>query len=242
MSPAPETTPTPTVTPEVTPEPTPEPTPTPTPYDYTVPVSQSEPVDDAWFADAVLIGDSRTDGMRLYSGMKGVDFLCYKGLTVFEVYHDKPSVQTADGMKGVLQALGEKQYSKVYVSLGINELGYNDDEGYAGAYSTVVDKIKEIQPDASIYLQLLIPVNEQKCSEKNQPDYITNRQIDIYNDIIRTIAAEKQVYLLNPGEIFVDETGQLQYDASFDGIHFNKAGYKSWYEYLKTHTVREDAP
>ena len=197
-------------------------------------------MDDAWFADAVLIGDSRTDGMRLYSGMKGVDFLCYKGLTVFEVYSDKQTIQTADGKKGVLQALGEKQYAKVYLSLGINELGYNDDAGYAEVYGAVVDKVRELQPDADVYLQLLIPINEQKCKEKNQPDYITNRQVDIYNEIIRGIAAEKQAYLLNPGEIFVDESGQLQYDASFDGVHFNKAGYASWYEYLKTHTVKEN--
>lgn len=241
VSPTPEATSVPTVTPEPSPEGTPEPTPTPVPYDYTVPVPESEAVDDAWFEDAVLIGDSRTDGMRLYSGMKGVDFLCYKGLTVFEVYSDKQNIQTADGKKGVLQALGEKQYAKVYLSLGVNELGYNDDAGYADTYSAVVDKVRELQPEADIYLQMLIPVNEQKCSEKNQPDYVTNRQIDIYNDIIRTIAVEKQAYLLNPGEIFVDETGQLQYDASFDGVHFNKAGYKSWYEYLKTHTVKEDA-
>lgn len=232
--------PTPTDSPEPAPTDTPELTPTPIPYDYTLPVAQSEPVDDAWFADAVMIGDSRTDGMRLYSGMRGVDFLCYKGLSVFEVMSDKQVIQTADGKTGVLQALGEKQYSKVYISLGVNELGYNHDQGYSDTYSAMVDKILELQPDADIYLQMLIPVNEQKCRETNQPYYVTNEQIGVYNDIIRGIAVEKQVYLLNVGEIFVDEAGEMFYDASFDGIHFNKSGYKQWYEYLKTHTVKED--
>ena len=236
----PEETPAAEATPEPTPAATPEPTPTPIPYDYTLPVAESEPVDEAWFADAVMIGDSRTDGMRLYSGMRGVDFLCYKGLSVFEVMDDKQVIQTADGKKGVLQALGEKQYGKVYISLGVNELGYNYDQGYADTYSAMVDKIRQLQPDADIYLQLLIPINTQKCAETNQPYYVTNKQIGIYNDIIRKIAVEKQVYLLNVGEIYVDENGEMFYDASFDGIHFNKAGYKQWYEYLKTHTVKED--
>lgn len=254
QTPAVEATPSPDVVPEETPavtetpEPTPtaepeipvEPTPTPIPYDYTLPVAQSEPVEDAWFADAVFIGDSRTDGMRLYSGMRGVDFLCYKGLSVFEVMDDKQVIQTADGKKGVLQALAEKQYGKVYISLGVNELGYNYDQGYADTYSAMVDKIRQLQPEADIYLQLLIPVNEQKCRETNQPYYVTNKQIGIYNDIIRKIAVEKQVYLLDVGEIYVDENGEMFYDASFDGVHFNKAGYKQWYEYLKTHTVKED--
>ena len=238
--PVPDETPAVTATPEPTATATPEPTPTPIPYDYTLPVAESEPVDDAWFADAVMIGDSRTDGMRLYSGRRGVDFLCYKGLSVFEVMSDKQVIQTADGQKGVLEALGEKQYGKVYISLGVNELGYNHDQGYFDTYSAMVDKIREQQPDADIYLQMLIPVNTQKCAETKQPYYVTNKQIGIYNDIIRKIAAEKQVYLLNVGEIFVDEAGELFYDASFDGIHFNKPGYKQWYEYLKTHTVKED--
>lgn len=238
-TPAPTPVVTPEPTPEATPEPTPEPTPTPPPYDYTLPVAESEAVDDAWFADAVMIGDSRTDGMRLYSGMRDVDFLCYKGLSVFEVMSDKQVIQTADGKKGVLQALGEKQYGKVYISLGINELGYNYDQGYYDTYSAMVDKVRELQPNADIYLQLLIPVNTKKCAEAKQPYYVTNKQIGIYNDIIRTIAQEKQVYLLDVGEIYVDENNEMFYDASSDGVHFFKDGYKLWYEYLKTHTVKE---
>lgn len=239
----PSASPDPTVTPteEVDPEPTagPKPNSDPASYDYTLPVGESEAVKDSWFEDAVFIGDSRTDGLRLYSGMKGVDVLCYKGLTVFEVMEDKPVVQTADGKVGVLEGLGQKQYAKVYLSLGVNELGYNYDQGYADTYNDVVEKIKELQPEADIYLQLLIPVNEQKCQEKNQPDYVTNRQIDIYNEIIRTVAEQQRIYFLNVGEIFVDETGQLYYDASSDGVHFHKQGYRDWYDYLKTHTVKE---
>ena len=225
--------------PEPSPALTPEPTPTPEPYDYSLPVAQSEAVDDAWFADAVLIGDSRTDGLRLYSGIRGVDFLCYKGLTVLQVLNDKQVVQTADGQKSVFQALEEKQYGKVYLCLGLNELGFNDDKLFTDTYRAVVDGIRQRQPDADIYLQLLIPVNTQRCTETNQPDYITNRQVVIYNDFIRAIALEKQVYLLDVGEVYADENGELFYDISFDGIHFNKAGYTRWFEYLKTHTVKE---
>jgi len=234
----PEAVPTPTPTP--TPTLTPAPTPTPEPYDYTVPVSEAEAVDDAWFADAVFIGDSRTDGLRLYSGITGVDFLSYKGLSVFEVMNDKAVILSADGKVGVLQALAQKSYAKVYISLGVNELGYNHDQGFADTYRAMVDKVRELQPDADIYLQLLIPVNTQKCKETKQMYYVTNEQIAVYNSIIETVAAEKQVYLLDVGEALVDENGELPYDASFDGIHFNRDGYKLWYEYLKTHTVKEE--
>lgn len=240
----PEITPAALVTPEPTPTPTPTPAPTPTPepYDYTSPVPEADPVEDDWFADAVFIGDSRTDGLRLYSGIQDVDFLCYKGLTVFEVMSDKQVIQTEAGKVGVLQALARKQYAKVYISLGVNELGYNHDQGFQDTYAAMVDKVRELQPDAAIYLQKLIPVNTQKCTETKQFSYVNNGQIAVYNGIIEAVAAEKEVYLLDVGEAFVDETGELPYDASVDGIHFKRDGYKGWYDYLKLHTVEENDP
>ena len=227
--------------PTPTPVPTPTPTPSPEPYDYTAPVPESEAVDDSWFADAVFIGDSRTDGLRLYSGIKDVDFLCYKGLTVFEVMDNKPVIETANGKVGVLQALEQKQYAKIYLMLGINELGYYNDQGFADTYGAIVDQIMELQPNADIYLQSLIPVSTEKCQQTKQPYYVTNEQIAIYNEIIETIAAEKEVYYVNVKEAMVNEDGELPADASSDGIHFHKEGYQTWYQYLKTHTVEEEA-
>lgn len=225
----------------VEPTPTPTPVPTPTPYDYTAPVPETQAVTDDWFADAVFIGDSRTDGLRLYSGIKDVDFLCYKGLTVFEVMEDKPVIETDGGKIGVLQALEQKQYAKIYLMLGINELGYNYDQGFADEYAAVVDKLKELEPDADIYLQSLIPVSTETCKATNQADYVNNEQIAVYNEIIENIAAEKEVYYVNVKEAMVDENGELPADASSDGIHFHKEGYRVWYEYLKTHTAEEEA-
>ena len=34
------------------------------------PVQESEPVDDSYFDDVAFVGDSRTDGFRLYSGLE----------------------------------------------------------------------------------------------------------------------------------------------------------------------------
>ena len=238
-----EVTPPASVSAEPTPAPTPTPTPTPTPepYDYTLPVPESPAVDDRWFADAVFIGDSRTDGLRLYSGIQNADFLCYKGLTIFEVMNDKAVIAADDGKISVFQALEQKQYAKVYLMLGLNELGYFNDQGFADTYGVMVDRLKELQPDADIYLQALIPVSTEKCLQTKQPYYVTNEQIAIYNEIIEEIAAEKEVYLLNVKEVMVNEDGELPVDASADGIHFHKEGYQTWYEYLKTHTVEDPA-
>jgi hypothetical protein len=232
-----ETDPAPAQTPDAVPDSTP--TPTPASYDYTAPVPESSPVEDGWFSDAVFIGDSRTDGLRLYSGIRDVDFLCYKGLTVFELMEDKAVIDGDGGKLSVFQALERKQYAKVYLMLGVNELGYNNDQGFADAYGAAVDRVRQLQPDAQIYLQSIVPVNQETCQATGQPSYITNEQIAVYNQMIETVAQERQVYYVNVSEALVDESGTLPADASADGIHFHREGYQSWYAYLKTHTVEE---
>ena len=128
-------TPAPTPTPEPTPSPKPEPTPEPTPEpDYTQPVPQGETAPEDWFADAVFIGDSRTEGFRLYSGVKGASFLTSTGITVFEVMEGKKVIRSGDQKVPILTALGWKEYGKVYIALGVNELGYYDAEAFAETY------------------------------------------------------------------------------------------------------------
>ena len=125
-TPTPEPTPTPTPTP--TPEPTPEPTPPP---DYSQPVPEGEAADpETWFTDAVFIGDSRTEGFRMFSGVKGASFLTSTGITVFEVMEGKKVIRSGSEKVSILTALGWNTYGKVYISLGINELGYYDAEGF----------------------------------------------------------------------------------------------------------------
>ena len=236
---APAVTIAPTPTPTPTPAPTPEPTPTPTPEpDWSQPVPEGEAVDPAeWFADAVFIGDSRTDGFRLFSGVTSdADFLVHTGLTVYDVMEDKPVIRRGDKKVPLLEALAEKQYGKVYIALGVNELGYRAPENFAETYGELIDAIQDCQPDALIYIQSIIPVNAEKCKANEQPYYVTNESIAAYNETLSAMAEEKQVRLVNVAEALVDEDGEALHDLSADGVHFKKDGYVLWLDYLTTHT------
>ena len=229
-SPTPEATPTPT--------PTPEPTPTPVPaLDFTQPVPESEEVEMDYFSDALFIGDSRTDGLRLYSGIQGADFYCYKGLTIFEV-DERKIVELNGNSYSVVEALEKgPQYAKIYISLGVNELGYYNDDAYHQAFSEFLDTVKALQPNAIIYLENLVPVNPQKCAEYKQPSYVNNDRVAAYNAIYPQLATEHQVALLDVASALSDENGILPADATADGVHFTKAWYQKWLAYLMNHTV-----
>ena len=237
---APRTLPSASPTPEATPTPTPTPEPTPTPVpalDFTQPVPESEEVEMEYFEDALFIGDSRTDGLRLYSGIQGADFYCYKGLTIFEV-DERKIVELNGNSYSVVEALEKgPQYAKIYISLGVNELGYYNDDAYHQAFSEFLDTVKALQPNAIIYLENLVPVNPQKCAEYKQPSYVNNDRVAAYNAIYPQLATEHQVALLDVASALSDENGILPADATADGVHFTKAWYQKWLAYLMNHTV-----
>ena len=61
-----------------------------------VPVPASDPVEDSYFDDVAFVGDSRTDGFRLYSGLDRGTYFCVNGETVASAT-DMQNWKTEDG-------------------------------------------------------------------------------------------------------------------------------------------------
>ena len=63
----------------------------------------------------------------LYSGIGEVDKYTSIGISIFKLESKKAI--TIDGVDYTLvEALAQKQYNKVYICLGVNELGYFNDQ------------------------------------------------------------------------------------------------------------------
>ena len=90
----------------------------------------------------------------------------------------------------LLEALELGEYGKVYLSLGVNELGYYNDEGFYQAYCDAIDAIRACQPDAVIYIQGLIPLNESVVAASGGPSYLTNEHLRVYNGLMQKAAEE----------------------------------------------------
>ena len=205
-------------------------------YDFSQPAPEREAVDNRYFEDAAFVGDSRTDGFMIYSGIGCGENLTSNGLSIFKLEEKK--ALTIGGQKyTLLEALALKQYGKVYLSLGVNELGYYNDQGFYDSYCKAIDDIRACQPNAVIYIQGLIPLNEGVIAQSGGPSYLTNEPLLVYNDLMRKAAEEKQVVFLDLNPEFTGADGQLPADASKDGVHLRKAYCERWLDYLKTHTV-----
>lgn len=198
------------------------------------PVPESEAVEDAYFEDAVFLGDSRTEGFHLYSGLEAGTYFYAVGATVESVF--TKNVWSADGKEKVplLDALAETACGKVYLMLGINELGWSKKETFHDQYAKVIDRVREDHPEAEIVLQTILPVSAKQDAKGS---YVNNARIGVYNQVIRALAEEKDCALVDVAEALAGEDGCLPKELNFDGVHLNPAGCKIWLDYLRTHSV-----
>ena len=206
-------------------------------YSFGTYLEESEPVtDDSLFDHAVFLGDSRTEGLQLYSGLTHGDFFWKRGMTVFRVDSEEWTFEIDGEELTMIEALGKKQYDSVYIMIGVNELGYPV-SSYERSLGIFIDKVITAQPDAVIYLQTMPPVNDQVARENNLGSYISNDNINAFNEVIIHMAAEKRVVLLNTADVFRDKNGQLPEDMTSDGCHFKYGKYSLWADYLRCHIM-----
>ena len=198
-----------------------------------VPVPESSPVTDTYFDDVVFLGDSRTEGFYLYSGLKTGKFLYAVGATVESVF-SKKAWDSGHGKIPLLDALAETEYEKVYLMLGINELGWSKAENYRDQYTKLIDRVREDHPEAVVVLQSILPVSAKQDAKGS---YVSNERIGVYNGVIRALAEEKDCALVDVAEALAGEDGCLPQNLNFDGVHLNPAGCRIWLEYLRTHSV-----
>lgn len=118
-------------------------------------------MDAGYFSDAVFIGDSRTVGLHDYGGLDDSTFYATVGMNVYNLWTEK--FCEVDGEKVTLEeALKAKKYGKIYFQIGINEMGRGTLDGFMTAYEDSVEKFRELQPDAVIFVQGIMKVAKEK--------------------------------------------------------------------------------
>ena len=217
----------------------------PKPPEPAQPAPQTPKVADTYFDGAVFFGDSRTDGFRLYSGLNRGSYYVATGATVESVF-TKP-VETEAGKMPLLDALAQVETppERIFVMLGVNELGWAKSENFHDYYVALIERLRQDHPEADILVQSILPVSKLQEEKKT---YVNNARIARYNEIIRLVCGETDTPLLDVAGAVADEEGFLRSDWTYDGVHLNKKGCAAWLDYLRTHAVNyevyaeDDAP
>lgn len=190
-------------------------------------------VDESYFDDALFIGDSRTVGLSQYSNWKNPVYYADVGLTVYTVFDKKIATVNGETMT-IDQALQRQKFGKIYIMLGINELGRGTTETFAKKYGEVIGRIRELQPDAIIYIEGIMGVSKKKS---DSDPIFNNRNIQERNAAIQSLANDTSVFYIDVNQVIMDGTGGIPSDYTFDNVHLKAAYYKIWTEFLMDHGV-----
>ena len=193
-------------------------------------------VDESYFADALFIGDSRTDGLSLYCPVGEAKHYSAACMTIFDVMD---STETFYGYYGLRALLQNMQFGKVYIMLGINECGYPN-ESFMRAFRNAVEEIRRYQPNAIIYLQSILYVTQQHAIEIPifESDIIKEK-----NDLIKELANGTDIFYLEVNDALNDGTDHLPSEYTGDGVHLKASYYHLWKDYLLANAwVDEDHP
>ncbi|MDO4566672.1 MAG: SGNH/GDSL hydrolase family protein, partial [Oscillospiraceae bacterium] len=203
------------------------------PYDYSSPVPAIPAVQDSYFADALLLGDSRFTGFGAY--MSAGEVLSSSYLTVSNALERECSF--GEETATLASRLAARQFGSVYINCGLNELGWEYSSAFIEAYGELVSAVRAAQPEADIYLGGLWHLSAETAAATS---YHSDARIDEYNALILSLASSEGCYFLDFGEIFEDASGAQLEDVTTNGINPTEGQFNTMYEYLKTHTVSKE--
>lgn len=187
-------------------------------------------VDESYFDDAVFIGDSRVEGLELYSGLKNTTFYAVQGLTIFGLMgHEYAKV--GGSTVSLREALSQKQFKKIYIMVGVNELGTWTDT-FTDAYKDAINEIRQLQPGAVIFIQGIMYVSDDYSKAH---DIVNNDNIIDKNNHIAALANGVDIFYLDMNPAITDDSGYLDPELTWDGVHLQAQYYSLWVDFLKSH-------
>ena len=191
--------------------------------EHTVTIDTSEGNVDVTFDDLKIDVSGKKEGNG--SGDSPVD----AGKAAVTVQGDHDATIELDGKKVTLaEALGTRQFGKVYILLGINEIGAYTAADWAAQYKSLLDLVREKQPDAVIFIQSIFHTTQKKSDSS----YFKNEVINERNAAIAQLADGKTIFYLDLNPLFDDENGALRADYSGDGVHVRAPYYVQWRDHL----------
>ena len=174
-----------------------------------------------------------TEGLFFYTDIGDIaDGYYSTGLNVLNAQTDA----FVDGAYTLNDVLLAHNYSKIYVMMGLNEVGWPSPDSFVKEYEKMLQQIESDCPNAIIYVQSILPVSAARSA---QGDSINNANIRSFNEQIRQMAERNDWVYLDVWSAIANENGELDADATPDGIHFGTFYMEKWLDYLRVHAVSE---
>lgn len=177
--------------------------------------------------DIVFLGNSITDGGE------------------FQELLNMPNVKnrgiSSDVISGVEKRTAQVMLGKpkkLFLLIGINDVSHNlTVKQLATKYERLVKNIRMLSPSTEVYLQSVMPVNNDFKRYKSLVG--KEKTIKAFNKEIERIAKANGCTFIDLTPALADpSTGKLRRNFTNDGLHLTGAGYKAWMNVVKPYIVK----
>lgn len=172
--------------------------------------------------DIVFLGNSITDGGEL-SELLGMDNVKNRGI----------SSDVISGVEKRLEQVTKGKPKKIFLLIGINDVSHKlTSNDIAVRYERLVDKIRKQSPESKLYIQSIMPINNDFKRYKSL--YGTENVILETNLLLKAIAEKHDAVYIDLFPALADKsTGKLKRIYTNDGLHLTGEGYKAWMDAIK---------
>lgn len=171
--------------------------------------------------DIVFLGNSITDGGN------------------FEELFEREDVKNrgirSDAIPGVLKRLDQVTDGhprKIFLLIGINDVSHGlSVDQLADRYENLVDEIRKRSPETKLYLQSIMPINNDFGVYKG----LKGKESTVVqlNERIKAIAEKNGLTYVDLWPFLSDSKGKLNKKFTNDGLHLTGPGYRAWTENIR---------
>jgi len=176
--------------------------------------------------DIVFLGNSITDGGE-FSELFGMPNIKNRGIS-------------SDVINGVKKRLGQVlcgRPAKIFLLIGINDVAHKlTPAQLTSRYASLVEQIRSMSPGTRLYLQSVMPVNNDFGRYKTL--FGKEKVIREFNRGIERVAAEQGCTFIDLTPALADPvTGKLRREFTNDGLHLTGEGYKAWVNAIRSYVI-----
>ena len=174
-------------------------------------------------AELVFLGDSLTDSCEWQEFFRN-SRIKNRGI----------SGDTTTGVLNRIDEVVESKPQKIFIMIGINDInrGRKVDEILMN-YKLILSIFQERIPQTKVFIQSILPINNQKRSNKG-----VNNSIFELNKDLKKLAKQFSFQYIDLFPYFLDDNNQLDAQYTTDGLHLNGQGYLVWKRIIEKEVVQ----
>ncbi len=187
------------------------------------------------FKDSIFVGDyflSQVHSLGYFDSSK----FAYTTDLDMNTMLTKKVIKTEEGyvtLTDYAKTFTDQEIEAVYIVISAESVSWMDVPTFVKKYTTFVEGIISVYPEAHIYVQPIFPINEEKAAKRGYS--VTNEKIRQINEYIFSFAEENSIWILDMYGEFADKNGMLPAEYTTNGIRFEKNIYDIWSDYVVPH-------